>query len=77
MLENSSAEIRAAVKKLESLDYKPADIKKEINSKFKQEYLSADANGKIKIRDAMNKAYKELGYTAEDADKVINGWKKK
>ena len=42
---------------------------------FKQDYLKANSDGKRRIRDAIQKAYRKLGYTAEDADKVINKWK--
>ena len=56
---------------------KKADIKENITKMFKAEYLEAGSSGKIKIRDAIQKAYKALGYTAADADKIIDGWTKK
>ena len=44
-------------------------------SDWKKEYLAADAAGKTKIRDAIQKVYKAAGSTAEEADKKINKWK--
>ena len=54
---------------------KPANIKGEITKKYKAAYLAADSKGKVRIRDAVQKAYKAMGLTAEDADKAIEKWK--
>ena len=52
-------------------------IKSTITSTWKEKYLAANLTGKNKIRDAIQKAYKAMGLTAEDANKIIDGWKKK
>jgi hypothetical protein len=74
---NKSDEIRRQVKTLTEHGKKKEDIKENITKMFKAEYLEAGSSGKIKIRDAIQKAYKALGYTAADADKIIDGWTKK
>ena len=50
-------------------------IRSQITGKYKEKYLKADTREKVKIRDSIQKAYKALGKTAADADKVINAWK--
>lgn len=72
---NKAAEIAAAIKDLQKFGAEVKDIKSAITKEMKPKYLAADAAGKVKIRDAIQKAYKAMGLTAEDADKVINGWK--
>ena len=74
---NKSDEIRRQVKMLTDHGKKKADIKENITKMFKAEYLEAGSSGKIRIRDAIQKAYKALGYTAADVDKIIDGWTKK
>ena len=74
---NKAEDIGTAISLMKQAGYEPKDIKTSISSHYKQEYLNADANGKRKIRDAMQKAYKKLGFTAEDADKTIANWEKK
>ena len=54
----------------------PKNIKTQITKQYKDAYLDGTNNEKVKIKDAIEKAYKELGYSTEDADKVINKWKK-
>ena len=73
---NKNEEIRAAIKAMTSHGVEVKSIKSTITSTWKDKYLAADRNGKIKIRDAIQKAYKAMGLTTADADKVINGWKK-
>lgn len=72
---NKAAEIQEAVKTLLKHGITKEKIKSKL-SDWKQAYLEADNAGKVKIRDAIQKAYKAAGYTAEDANKVINNWKK-
>lgn len=45
-------------------------------SDWKSDYLAADSNGRVRIKDALQKAYRVAGYTAEDADKTISKWVK-
>ena len=73
-INNNRAEaIRSAVNDLIKHGVKKENITTKL-SKWKAEYMAADSNGKRKIRDALQKAYRALGYTAEDADKMIDGW---
>ena len=76
-IENNKAdEIQKAVKYMTKNGYAAKDIKSQVNSQVKKLYQSADANGKIRLRDALTKTYKALGFTAEDAEKTISGWSK-
>jgi hypothetical protein len=52
------------------------NIKGQIGSHYKQAYLDGDSTAKRTIRDAMQKAYRKLGFTAEDANKTISNWEK-
>ena len=73
---NKAADIQKAVDEL----LKHGITKEKIKSKmsdWKAAYLAADSAGRIKIRDAIQKAYKAAGYTAADADKTIKNWTKK
>jgi hypothetical protein len=72
---NSTEEIRTAIKTMTEHGIEAKNIKTQITKQYKAAYLAADADGKRTIRDAIQKAYKLMGYTAEDADKVINKWK--
>ncbi len=73
--ENKAAEIQKAVKDLLDHGISREKIKGKL-SDWKSEYLEADSRQRIRIRDALEKAYKTLGYTVADADKVIDGWLK-
>ena len=75
MENNKSSEITSAVTQMMEHGSKPANIKGEITKKYKAAYLAADSKGKVRIRDAVQKAYKAMGLTAEDADKAIEKWK--
>ena len=72
---NSANEIQTAVKSLLAHGITKERIKDKL-SDWKSEYLSADSNGKRRIRDAMQKAYKALGLPTADADKTIEKWEK-
>ena len=72
---NSTEEIRTAIGSMMDHGLEVKNIKKKITEQYKAAYLDADSDGKRKIRDAIEKAYKLMGLTAEDADKVINKWK--
>ena len=69
-------EIRTAVKTMTAHGMEPKNIKTQITKQYKDAYLNGSNSEKVKIKDAIEKAYKELGYSTEDADKVINKWKK-
>ena len=73
---NKETDIKAAVKHLLDNGYQVKDVKTQVNKKIKEQYAEASAADKVKLRDAMQKAYKAMGLTAADADKVIEGWKK-
>lgn len=70
---NKAAEIQKAVNDLLAHGITKEKIKSKL-SDWKSDYLAADSRQRIRIRDALEKAYKAAGYTAADADKVINGW---
>ena len=72
---NSADSIRKAVSYLMENEYNAKDIKTQVNTQVKKLYAKADSNEKVKLRDAMQKAYRALGYTAEDANKTIEKWK--
>jgi len=72
---NKADEIGTAVEQMTAHGVEAKNIKSQITSHYRDAYKEADSDGKRKIRDAMHKAYKKLGYTVEDADKVINKWK--
>ena len=74
---NKSDEIKAVVKHMTDNGYKAEDIKKQLTTKYKQAYLDAKGSEKTKLMDALTKAYKAIGLSAEDALKIINGWKPK
>ena len=77
MEKNSAADIDKAVKYMMKNEFTAKDIRTQVNKWVKERYAEADSNEKVKLRDAMHKAYKALGFKAEDADKVINKWKPK
>jgi len=73
---NRSAEITEAIKELLKHGKKKESVKTQLTKELKQKYLDANNAGKVKIRNQLQIAYKALGYTAADADKIIEGWKK-
>jgi len=72
---NKADAIGTALDGMTAHGVKKDNIVSQLKSHYKEAYLAADSDGKRRIRDAMQKAYRKLGFTAEDADKVINGWK--
>jgi len=74
---NKSDDIKAAAKKMLDIGYQVKDIKSQITQKYKSQYLNGSTEDKRRILDAIEKAYKALGLTAKDADKIVNGWKEK
>lgn len=72
---NDNDEIRTAVKYMMDNGYKPSDIKKQVNEKYKPAYLAAtNEKERLDIYNAMTVAYKAMGYSAEDAKKKIGEW---
>ena len=45
--------------------------------RYKEAYLNGSEQDRVRIRDAYQKAYKKLGYSAAEADKAIANWSKK
>ena len=74
---NRSEEIKAAVNKMVKHGMKAENIKDQIGKKYRQAYLNATGAAKTKLQDALTKAYKAVGLTADEALKIINGWKPK
>ena len=75
--ENKGESIRKAIKNMLDHGVKKESIKSAITEKWKEIYLNADSRTRTAIRDAIQKAYKAIGLTAQDANKVIDNWKKK
>ena len=73
--ENSTEKIRRAIRDLLEHGVDQKHIVDKL-SEWKSKYLEGNADTKRRIRDALQKAYRELGLTAEDADKKIDSWKK-
>ena len=73
---NKSDEIKAAVKHMVDNGYKKEDIKKQLTTKYKQAYINSSGSERTKLRDALTKAYKAIGLTADEAIKIIDGWAK-
>ena len=73
---NRAEEINKAVNDLKKHGVTDKQIKTKLSS-WKQAYLDASGDEKRRIRDALTKAYKAIGLTAEEAGKIIDGWKKK
>ena len=72
---NKSTDIQSAVNTMTGHGVEAKNIKSQISSHYKQEYLTESESGKIKIRDAMNKAYNALGYSEKEVNKTIKKWK--
>ena len=73
--ENKSDSIRSAVKYMTDHGFKAADIAEQIGNHYKPLYLAATGTAKTKLFDALTKAYKAAGLTADEARKKINSWK--
>ena len=73
---NRSADIKAEIDKLLQHGKTKEGIKTQLGKELKTKYLEANNADKVKIRNELQTAYRALGYTATDADKTINGWKK-
>lgn len=73
---NNSSSIQNAVKTITSHGTYESDVEKTINGHYKQLYLNGSESQKVAIQDAMQKAYKALGYTEKTANKTISNWKK-
>jgi len=77
MESNKAEQINAAVKGMTEHGMTQKQIKDQLSNKYKQKYLNGSQQEKVKIRDAIEKAYKAIGLTAEEAGKIIDGWKEK
>ncbi len=76
---NKSAEITKAVQLVMKHGKDKKGVLSSIESKWKETYLDMKAGSaeKVRLKDAMIKALKAAGYTAQQAEQRINGWKKK
>ena len=72
---NKATEISRAVNDMLQHGFTYDSVLKGIRY-FKSDYLAAEGNAKVKMRDALTKAFKAAGMTAEQAKKEIDGWKK-
>ena len=72
---NKSAEIKSAVKTMTAHGMKDENIKKQLATKYKKQYLQATGNKKVQLKNALIMAYKALGYSDAEANEIINGWK--
>ena len=73
---NKAEDIKKAVSTLLKHGITKEKIKSELSRELKSKYLAAGSSERVKIKDAMQKAYRAAGYTATDADKIISGWLK-
>ena len=73
---NRSAEINAAVKEMLQFGAEVKDVKSQLTTLMKAKYQAGTPADRVKMRNALQIAYKALGYTAADADKIIDGWMK-
>ena len=73
---NKADQINSAVQKLLKHGLTKEKIKDQLSKMYKSEWMAADSKGKVKIRDAVTKAYKAAGYTVADADKTFESWRK-
>ena len=73
---NNTEKIRKAIQDMTKHGLTNEKIKSDYLSDWKSEYLNGSSDRRRKIRDALQKAYKILGYTAEDANKTIERWEK-
>ena len=74
---NKSDQIKKAVEIMTKHGMEQKNIKKQIGTKYKQQYLEATGNEKIRLKNALIMAYKAVGVSETDANKIINGWKQK
>ena len=74
---NRSAEINKVIKNLLQHGKTKDDIKSQLTRELKDKYLNAGSSSeKVKVRNELQLAYKAIGLTAADADKIIEGWVK-
>ena len=77
---NKAAEIQDAVDYMIDHGYEAKSIKSELGKAggpIRELYMSTtDKDQRRRLRNALQIAYKRLGYTAEDADKTIEKWTK-
>jgi len=73
---NKSAEINAAVKEMLGFGAEVKDVKSQLTTLMKAKYQDGSPADRVKMRNALQIAYKALGLTAADADKIIDGWMK-
>ena len=73
---NRSTEINKVIKGILDHGKTEKEVKTRLTTELKDKYLNADSAGKVKVRNQLQIAYKAIGYTAADADKIIDGWVK-
>ena len=71
---NKSSEIKTAVSELLAHGVTKDKIKGKL-SDWKKAYLAAKGNDKVRIKNALIIAYKAIGISEEEANKIINKWK--
>ena len=74
ILNNKTEEISRAVKDMRAHGFTKDGVDNCIQY-FKKDYLNATGDRKIKLRDALTKAYKANGMTADQALRTIDSWK--
>jgi hypothetical protein len=73
--ENKADKINSAVKLMMAHGVKAENIRKQLASSYKKEYLAATGSRKRQLKDALTKAYKATGLTEAEAIETINKWK--
>lgn len=71
---NSQGEIKQAIKKMLSYGYKVDNIKNQLGTKYKNDYIQADTKKRGQIQNKLIKAYRELGISETEAIGIMQKW---
>ena len=72
--DNSQAEIRKAIKKMETLGYKKENIKTQLGNMYKKQYIAATVAERGKMQTRLIKAYNEVGVSSAEAMEIMQKW---
>jgi hypothetical protein len=71
---NSQTEIRKAIQKMVSYGYKKENIKSQLGTKYKKQYIAANAAERGKLQNRLIKAYNEVGVSSAEAMEIMQKW---
>ena len=72
---NNAQAITSAIQVMTAHGIKTENIKNQLPKAYKSDYLEATGNAKVKMKDALIKAYKAIGVSEAEANNIINKWK--